>query len=62
MKPKDLVKQLEALGFVFVRQNGSHAIYRNLDKKMVVVPMHNRDIPVGTFNAILKDAGIKSKK
>ena len=61
MKPKELIRFLESNGYIFIRQSGSHAIYKNLNKKMIVVPMHNKDIPIGTLNAILKDAGIKEK-
>jgi predicted RNA binding protein YcfA (HicA-like mRNA interferase family) len=59
LTPKKLVKILKQNGFVFVRQNGSHAIFRN-DKKQtkVVVPIHSKDIPKGTLHGILKDAGI----
>lgn len=59
MKPKELIKILNLNGFIFVRQSGSHAIYKDIDRKMVVVPIHNRDIPIGTLNGILKDAGLK---
>jgi predicted RNA binding protein YcfA (HicA-like mRNA interferase family) len=44
--------------FSFVNQ-GSHAIYKRIDSKIIVVPIHNRDIPTGTLNGILKDAGLK---
>jgi predicted RNA binding protein YcfA (HicA-like mRNA interferase family) len=59
MKPKELIQILKLNGFIFVRQSGSHAIYKDIDHKMVVVPIHNRDIPTGTLNGILKDAGLK---
>ena len=59
MKPKELVKILKNHGFMFIRQTGSHAIYRNQDKITVVVPIHNRDIPKGTLHGILKDSGLK---
>jgi mRNA interferase HicA len=59
MKPRELIKLLELDGFLFVRQSGSHAIYKKSEEKMVVVPIHNRDIPIGTLNGILKDAGLK---
>lgn len=59
MKPKELIQMLKLNGFIFVRQSGSHAIYKDIDRKMVVVPIHNRDIPTGTLNGILKDAGLK---
>lgn len=59
MKPKELIKLLQKNGFLFVRQSGSHAIYKKSEEIMVVVPIHNRDIPIGTLNGILKDAGLK---
>jgi len=59
MKPKELIKLLQKNGFLFVRQSGSHAIYKKSEEIMVVVPIHNRDIPTGTLNGILKDAGLK---
>lgn len=60
MKPKELIKLLGKSGFVFVRQSGSHAIYRKAGYKIIVVPIHSKDIPTGTLNSILKDAGLKS--
>jgi mRNA interferase HicA len=58
--PKKLVKILQKNNFVFIRQNGSHAIFRNFQKnKKVVVPIHSKDIPTGTAHAILKDADIQ---
>ncbi len=59
MKPKELIKLLKQKGFLFIRQSGSHAIYKNGDGIMVVVPIHNRDIPTGTLHAIMKDASLK---
>lgn len=58
MKPKELINLLQQNGFLFVRQSGSHVIYKKSEEIMVVVPIHNRDIPIGTLNAILKDAGL----
>jgi len=59
MKPLELIKLLEKEGFVFVRQSGSHAIYKKREYKIIVVPIHSKDIPKGTLNGILKDAGLK---
>lgn len=59
MKPRELIKLLEKEGFVFVRQSGSHAIYRKQGFKIIVVPIHSKDIPTGTLQSILKDAGLK---
>ena len=57
---KYLVKILEANGFIFKSAKGSHQIFHNaLSNKTVVVPMHgSKDMPKGTFYAILKHAGI----
>ena len=61
--PKKLKKILEQHGFVFSRQSGSHAIFRNTEKNLrTVLPMHNKDIPKGTLNAILKDAQLEYLK
>ncbi len=60
MTPSKLIKLLSKHGFVFTRQSGSHAIFKNdQENKKVVVPIHSKDIPKGTLSAILKDAGIK---
>lgn len=57
--PRKLIKLLNKNGFLFVRQNGSHAIFKNFGtNRKVIVPIHSSDIPRGTAIAILKDAGI----
>lgn len=59
---KEIIKVLERRGFVLDRTKGSHCIYRMPDgSKRVIVPMHNRDLPKGTFHSILKQAGIDKK-
>ncbi|MBU2524388.1 type II toxin-antitoxin system HicA family toxin [Patescibacteria group bacterium] len=60
LTPSKLIKLLRKHGFVFSRQSGSHAIFKNEQKNLkVVVPIHNKDIPKGTLCAILKDADIQ---
>ena len=60
LSPRKLIKILRENGFHFIRQNGSHALFKNFDKNLkVIVPMHSKDIPTGTLFAILKDAKIK---
>lgn len=51
------VRAFERLGFVFVRQRGSHAILRRKDRGCVV-PMH-REINPWTLNGVLKQAGVE---
>lgn len=56
---KKLIRLLRKNSFHFIRQNGSHALFRNFQNNLtVIVPIHSKDIPVGTARAILKDAGI----
>lgn len=61
---KTLIKILEKNGFFFKRSKGSHQIFYNaMTNKTVVVPMHgSKDMPIGTFFAILKQAGIDKNK
>lgn len=59
MNPRKLIQLLRKNGFVFLRQSGSHAIFRNDTGRKVVVPIHSKNIPTGTLRAILKDAGIE---
>jgi predicted RNA binding protein YcfA (HicA-like mRNA interferase family) len=57
--PKELCRILDQRGFELKRIKGSHHFYRNPDTgKIAVVPMHKKDLPKGTFYAILKQAGI----
>ena len=53
-----IVKVLEALGFYFRSQHGSHGKYKNQSGKSVIVPMNKKQIPAGTFKSILNQAGI----
>ena len=56
---KEIIKLLKQKGFELDRVKGSHHIFiHSVRKNRVVVPMHNRDIPIGTFFSILKQAGI----
>jgi predicted RNA binding protein YcfA (HicA-like mRNA interferase family) len=58
--PEHLIQLLEGKGFQLKRVSGSHHIYSHKElKKIVVVPVHgNKDIPMGTFMSITKQAGI----
>jgi len=51
-----IVKALERLGFVMIRQSGSHVIMRR-GPKGCVVPMH-REVKVGTLAGILRQAEV----
>ncbi|MCL6258600.1 type II toxin-antitoxin system HicA family toxin [Aquiflexum sp. TKW24L] len=60
MKIKDLLKLLKQDGWSEKTQKGSHLQLVHPTKPgKVTVPIHGGDIPVGTLNSILKQAGLK---
>jgi predicted RNA binding protein YcfA (HicA-like mRNA interferase family) len=61
MKVKEIIKQLEADGWVQVRMRGSHRQFRHPSKPgtVTVAGKPSLDIPPGTLNSILKQAGLK---
>lgn len=61
MKPKKIIKILEDKGFRFIRQKGSHRLYRK-DELRVTVPFHGKDLKLGTLHNILKQAGVSKEE
>ena len=58
-RPEEVVRVLERLGFIRIRQSGSHAIYHHADGRWATVPMHKgRKLEKGILRKILKDAGL----
>jgi predicted RNA binding protein YcfA (HicA-like mRNA interferase family) len=56
---RELIKLLKKHGWQLDRISGSHHIMKKKDKTLTV-PVHgNSDIPKGTLNSILKEAGLK---
>ena len=55
---KDLIHLLEKNGWKYDRTRGSHYIYV---KYVIEIqdPRHNKDIKIGLYHKILKDAGVK---
>lgn len=61
---KEVIKILSHIGFVAVRQKGSHVILvkESADgKKSTVVPLH-KEIDKGTLLEIIRQAGLKRDK
>jgi predicted RNA binding protein YcfA (HicA-like mRNA interferase family) len=60
MKAGDLVKLIEAAGWVFQRQTGSHMIFRHADfRRPIPIPNHSKDLGKGLVLKILKQAGLR---
>ena len=59
-RPKEMEKIILADGWIFKSQVGSHRHYIHEEKPgKVTIPFHCRDIPKGTVNSILKQAGLR---
>ena len=64
LKPKEVLKILQKKGFYIHHQRGSHVVLKNYQTpaRRVVVPMHNKDLKIGTLLSILNDAGISKEE
>jgi predicted RNA binding protein YcfA (HicA-like mRNA interferase family) len=61
LKPKEVVKILNKLGFTMARQKGSHQQFRHSDGRATTVPMHSsRDLSPILLRQICKDIDITS--
>ena len=59
LKAREIVARLERLGFVEVRQRGSHKQFRHSDGRGTTVPMHaGRDISPILLRQICRDIGM----
>lgn len=61
MKVREVVRQLEEDGWYLARTRGSHRQYKHPPKAgtVTVSGKPNVDVPLGTLNSILKQAGLK---
>ena len=60
MNSKAIIKMLKQDGWFLKRVKGSHHHFKHPSKQgLVTVPHPRRDIPMGTYNNILKQAGLK---
>lgn len=60
MRAREAEKLLQNDGWYFIKQVGSHKHYKHpLKSGKVTIPFHSGDIDKGTFDSILKQAGLK---
>jgi predicted RNA binding protein YcfA (HicA-like mRNA interferase family) len=64
MTYRELIEKVAAKGWYFARTGkGGHMIYKNPSVPGSIVIAHggklNRDVPPGTANAVLRQAGLK---
>ena len=59
VKAREFIRVIEKLGVYFDRQKGSHAIYKNIQGKRVVIPIHSgKDIKQGTLMGMIQDIDV----
>ncbi|MCX7110338.1 MAG: type II toxin-antitoxin system HicA family toxin [Proteobacteria bacterium] len=59
LKPREIQALLESLGFIEVRQRGSHKQFRHPDGRCTTVPFHvGRDVSPVLLRQIAKDIGL----
>ncbi len=59
LKPREICRVLESLGFLLARQRGSHMQYRHPDGRCTTVPNHpGRDVSPVLLRQIIKDIGL----
>ncbi len=56
----NIIKTLRKKGFVYVSQKGSHTKFRKTGNPTltVIVPAGRKEIPLGTFRSILRQANL----
>lgn len=59
---KEIEKVLLKLAFRSVSQKGSHAKFKNDRGKTVMLVMNKKEIPIGTFKSILKQAELTQQQ
>ena len=60
MKTQELIKLLKKGHCKLIRNGSRHDVwYSPITQKQFIVPRHKAEIPIGTLNHILKDAGLK---
>jgi predicted RNA binding protein YcfA (HicA-like mRNA interferase family) len=57
LSSEQIIKTLLKSGFQFVSQRGSHKKYQK-EGFTVIVPSPRKEIPIGTFRSIVRQAGL----
>jgi len=61
MKVKELIKLIENDGWILARTKGSHRHFHHPIKSgtVTVAGKESVDVPIGTLNSVMKQAGLK---
>lgn len=55
LKSREVLRKLKKAGFYEIRQSGSH-LQLGYGNRLVTLPMHARDVSLGTLRSILRQA------
>ena len=59
LNAKEIIRILERSGFIFSRQNGSHAIFIHKNGRRTTVPVHGKKVlGIGLLRQIMRDADL----
>lgn len=64
MKVRKVIKMIEDEGWYLIRTKGDHRQYKHPTKlgRVTISGNTGRDLPLGTLNSVLKQAGLKGRK
>ena len=58
VKPKDVVRALQKIGFSIIHKKGSHVRLAHPDGRRVTIAIHTKPLALGTLASILRQAEI----
>jgi len=61
---REINKVLQAKGFIYISQKGSHVKFRKFGNPTltVIIPANRKEMPLGTFRSILRQADLKEEE
>ena len=61
---REIIKVLQAKGFIYISQKGSHVKFRKFGNPTltVIIPANRKEMPHGTFRSILRQADLKEEE
>jgi predicted RNA binding protein YcfA (HicA-like mRNA interferase family) len=62
VRPREVIRALERAGWEIHRQRGSHVTLKKEGRRLVIVPMHAKDVPRGTLSGIIEDADLTAEE
>ena len=61
-RASEFLRRIQRAGFALARHGKSHDIWQHADGRRVIVARHATEIPTGTYQRMLKDAGLAERE